>query len=110
MHASGLRRWKRAELWLAEVESDLSHTPAVFGQVRVSCSEQRLRDAGGPDLLANSSLLVLIPSCFENSNSYLKHTKERSVLKILQNVMSVWVFRKPEIKTYVPFLLVPVYI
>lgn len=55
------------------------------------------------------------PSCFENNsylnnNGYLKHTKEKSVLKILQKMMSVWVFRKPEITVYGLFLLIPVYI
>ena len=88
MRASGLRRWKRAEIWLAEAEPDLRHTRAASGQVRVSGGEQGSRDVGGPDLLANSSLLLFMPRCFENNDRYLNHTKERSVLKTLQKILS----------------------
>lgn len=66
MHVSELGRWKREEIWLAEVEFDLYYQPAVFGQVLVSCSEQVLRDVRGPDPASSSFL------CFFSAPAVLK--------------------------------------
>lgn len=53
-------------------------------------------------------VLFFRPSCFENNNSYPKHTKEEYVLKILQKMMSVWVVRKPEVRMHRLYLLISV--